>query len=85
MEGLDTLWRTDDQDVRPADKKTRLNDTGDQVQSCFQFTRLVNTINMSVEDQIPCFSFKRGPVAFSEHHTALRQRFYCTRGTAPPK
>ena len=51
MEGVNALGRTDDQDVRPADKETGLNDTGDEVQCCFQFTRPIDAVDMNIHDK----------------------------------
>ena len=52
MKGVNALGRTDDQDVGPADKETGLHDTGDEVQCCFQFTRLIDAVDMDINDEM---------------------------------
>ena len=65
MEGVNALRRTNDQDVRPADKESGLNYTGDKVQCCLQFTRPIDAVDMDINDKVTGFGLKRDPVALS--------------------
>ncbi len=65
MESVNALGRTDDQDVRPADKETGLNYTGDEVQCCFQFTRPIDAVDMDINDKMTNLGLKRDTVALS--------------------
>ena len=73
----------DDEDMCSIDKQSGFYHTGNQVQGRLQLGRLIDAVQMNVENQVACFGFERRSIAFSEDDSPPGQRFNLAGGTPP--